>query len=149
MDTSARFVWCAYMRRTDADDYTVQPCGKDFFVIRCIDAEDVYEEARRRGWDEHRLHWDGVGKNGKEPTLKDCFEMTLSHKVTYGVDHNTFVIEMVKVPAFRKFLKEFNPHSVVSNPMFGEGSVQVEAYSPDEARKLERVLSDDGVIQSR
>ncbi len=123
----------------DEGSDVARPCGKDFVVCRDVAERD--REEHRRGW--KHAHCDSIGKLGKEPTLKDCFEMTLSHKVTYGVDHNTFLFEMAKVPAFRKFLKEFDPHRVVSNPMFGEGSVQVEAYSPEEARKLERVLSDD------
>jgi hypothetical protein len=117
------------------------PAGDAFIVENGKDA--LWARVRREISADENCSWNAVHPKEREPGLEDILNMMFTVVPTYRVNHNQFVFEMAKIPAFARFLRNA-PNDLanyVSNSAFPEVLIPLEAYSPDATKKLGAIAS--------
>jgi hypothetical protein len=133
---SDKWYWAA---KLDGDS----PVGNAFIV-----AKGSNELWRRVNAEFHteNVHWMEINEQDYKLSLKDVLNMFIVIEYNYGVNRNRFMLEMIKIPIFAKFMREsrkYNLCNYVSNPIF-VGPVTPTGYDADIMTQLEAAICEKG-----
>jgi hypothetical protein len=121
--------WAAAADGPAGDRFVIEEGDENALLVRVCREIDATETD---------VSWNAFGI---DPTLADCFDVWITCRERYGVNHNRLIVEMARIPTFARWVRSRPKHlgSYVSNPNDPSPLVR-EPYRVATVERLRRMI---------